>query len=103
MITEDDAQLGLALTHFIGAIELFRIADMAPAIPTDRAVRRGAEHFLIRGDPADAVLGQKRQHALTHRTLGRPHALGLLAENAFVFLHGAANVDSGIFEIAARV
>ena len=40
VIAEDDAQLGVALAHLVGPIQLLRVAHVALAVAADEALRR---------------------------------------------------------------
>ena len=54
MVAEDDRQLVVRLAHLPGAIEQLGMADMAPAVAADLAVRRTSQNLFIGRDPFDA-------------------------------------------------
>src|SRR5205807_2510364 len=98
-----DRQLGVALADLPGAIEPLRMPDVAPAVAADQALSRAAQDLLVGRDPADAVLGQQRDHRLADRALARPHPPRAPAEAGGMAVDGAADLDGGILRVAAAV
>ncbi len=103
VVPKDDAQLGARLGHFVRPIHSLRIAHEAAIVPADESLSRLAQNFLVGGDPADAVLGQKGDHFLADGSFRRPHAGGRAAEDLGVLLHRSSKVDRGVFGITAGV
>ena len=80
MIAEDDRQLGAGLAEPPGPVEPVGVADVAPAVAPDQAVRRAGQDLLVGGDPSDAVLGQQGDERLADRALAGPHPARRVAE-----------------------
>src|SRR5207249_3530499 len=96
VIAENNPEFAGALGDQIRPIHVVRIADRAPTIAADEALRRMAQDFLVSGNPTYAVLSQQRQHRLADGALGRPHAAWRPAEGARVHLDGPADVSFGV-------
>src|SRR5438876_8773799 len=101
MIPKDDGQLRARLADFVRSIHPIRIAHGTAIIPADKTLRRLPKDFLVGGEPTDAVLAQERQHFLTYRPLGRPHAHGRFAEDLGMLLDRPPHLHDGVVRITA--
>ena len=103
VIAENDAKLMLPFTHLVRAVEVAWIADMPLGVAAHKALRRLAQDFLIGGDPANAVLCQRRDHRLTDAPLRRPHPARHDAEQLRMLLHPPPHLRCRVFRVSAGV
>src|SRR6516165_8616941 len=84
VVSENDPELMARLGHLIGTVHVAGISDVAAIVSTNKALSRAAQDFLVGGNPANAMLSQKREYALAYGSLRRPHPSRRLSKEALV-------------------